>query len=242
MRSRTVIGVLAAAAIVSVVSMMALAEQTTTGNGCPSGAHFNLNLIGMAKEKGGEPADYANDGHRIFVKLDGKTRIYLREGEFAVVDYDGTDGRAEFQLPNPDIDETPDDQVTTSEYSVYLRLRGKPGGSIVMKTVGVDEYGNEYAATTNVISMERLTGPGNNKFENVTEQLLYLYAWVYNFETATWEYLRLPLFDDRLSEYLWEYDNNGVRLAQLRFYEVPTDVAPVPTDPGTPPDYIPTQP
>lgn len=58
----------------------------------------------------------------------------------------------------------------------------------------------------------------------------WLYAWVYNFDTPTWECLRLPLFDDRLSAYLWEYDNNGVRLAQLRFYEVPTDVAQTPSE------------
>ena len=35
---------------------------------------------------------------------------------------------------------------------------------------------------------------------------------------------RVPLFDDRLLDYFWQYDNTGLRLAQLRFYEVPTNV------------------
>jgi len=34
-----------------------------------------------------------------------------------------------------------------------------------------------------------------------------------------------------LEGYLWQYDNNGVRIAQLRFYEVPTTVPePVPPE------------
>ncbi len=38
-----------------------------TGNGAPSGAHNNLNTIGVPKEKNGGTRD--NDGHRISVKL-----------------------------------------------------------------------------------------------------------------------------------------------------------------------------
>ena len=30
----------------------------------------------------------------------------------------------------------------------------------------------------------------------------------------------VPLFDDHLGGYFWDYDNNGIRLAQLRFYPV----------------------
>jgi len=34
----------------------------------------------------------------------------------------------------------------------------------------------------------------------------------------------IPLFDSRLENYLWEYDNNGLKIIQLRFYPVGTDV------------------
>ena len=66
-------------------------------------------------------------GHRIFVPLEGKTRILLAEApegqSFAVLDANGTKGPAKFQLPNPD----PDGDGTTV-YSVYARALGKPGG------------------------------------------------------------------------------------------------------------------
>ena len=35
---------------------------------------------------------------------------------------------------------------------------------------------------------------------------------------------RYPLFDSALQDYVWSYSNNGLRLAQLRFYAVPTTV------------------
>ena len=48
------------------------------GNGAPSGPHYNLNIIGVPKDK---TADMdGNQGHRIFVKLEGKTAIWLAEG------------------------------------------------------------------------------------------------------------------------------------------------------------------
>src|SRR5262245_17474130 len=74
-----------------------------TGNGAPSGTHFNLNIIGVPK---GKSADLStNDGRRIFMPLEGRARINLAEGaDFAVLDANGTDGSAAFQLPNPDPD------------------------------------------------------------------------------------------------------------------------------------------
>jgi hypothetical protein len=210
------------------------------GNGLPSGAHYNLNLIGMAVPKGKpepvDPTDGLNNGHRIFVRLDGKTTIKLQEGPFDVIDYDGTDGTAMFQLPNPDVDELPDDQTTESDYSVFIRLRGKPGGSIHMETVGWDEFGYKYVSAY-PIDMTRLTGNGNNKFENVSKELLYIYAWIWTEVSPgvwDWEYMRLPLFDEVLEEYAWDYYNTNVRLAQLRFYPgVRTDIPPI--DPGEKP-------
>jgi hypothetical protein len=35
---------------------------------------------------------------------------------------------------------------------------------------------------------------------------------------------RMPLFDSRLQDYFWQYDNQGLQLVPLRFYELPTDV------------------
>jgi hypothetical protein len=35
---------------------------------------------------------------------------------------------------------------------------------------------------------------------------------------------RVPLPGDDLEEFFWSYDNDGSRIAQLRFYDVETDV------------------
>ena len=82
-----------------------------------------------------------------------------------------------------------------------------------------------------ILELERTRG--KQKFENVTKELLYIYTnvWVnagvdgipgngddvYSFE-------RVPLFDEALEDYFWEYDNNGLKIVQLRFYPVPTTV------------------
>jgi hypothetical protein len=228
--------------ILVMILSLGVAFAGPKGNGLPSGKHYNLNLI-AAKEKNVEPDEGVSHGHRIFVKSDGKTKILLRQTpedapdneQFMVLDYDGTDGEAKFQLPHPDPDETADDQWTTSAYSVYIRVRGKPGGSIQMTTVGIDEYGNEYASIYSVVET-RTTGKGSNKFTNVSKELLYIYAWVYNWDTLQWEFVRLPLFDDALAEYLWDVDTNDLfKIAQLRFYPIPSDIPPIPTDPGPPP-------
>ena len=91
-----------------------------TGNGAPKGAHYNLNIIGVPKGK----TMSSGSGNVIFVPETGSTKILLSEGPFDVLDKNGTDGSAAFQLPNPD----PENDGTTT-YSVLARALGKPGGS-----------------------------------------------------------------------------------------------------------------
>src|SRR5215213_8489563 len=77
-----------------------------TGNGAPKGAHYNLNIIGVPKGK----AMSNGSGNVIFVPETGSTKIMLSEGPFDVLDKNGTDGQAAFQLPNPD----PENDGTTT--------------------------------------------------------------------------------------------------------------------------------
>jgi hypothetical protein len=116
-------------------------------------------------------------GSRIFVPLEGNSKIMLSQGDFGVLDANGTDGTASFQLPNPD----PENDGHT-EYSVWARALGTPGGS----------------STTTTCATDIVDGDG-------TEE-------------------RYPLFDDELEDYFWNYDNKGLKVAQLRFYEHTTDV------------------
>src|SRR3989442_8514623 len=50
-------------------STVSTASVATTGNGAPSGSHYNLNIIGVPKDKTADMNN--NDGHRIFVQLNG---------------------------------------------------------------------------------------------------------------------------------------------------------------------------
>lgn len=192
--------------------------RAETGNGAPSGAHYTLNIIGVPK---GKSADMTgNNGRRIFVPETGKTRINLAEGEFQVLDANGTDGTAAFQLPNPD----PDGDYTTS-YSVYVRALGKPGGSARMQTCYEDATGTwcavQFAGGVNQIEITRTRG--KQTFSNVTRDLLYVDYCTQWDGTTCLNVEQIPLFGED-AEFFWDYDNTGLKVAQLRFYEVPTTV------------------
>jgi hypothetical protein len=186
-------------------------DAVTTGNGAPSGGHFNLNLIGVPR---GKSAPMTNDdGHRIFVPLAGSTKILLSEGDFAVLDGNGTDGSAAFQLPNPD----PDGDGTTA-YSVYVRALGTPGGSSIATACATDPIdGQEVCSITSAVVVRE---KGKSSFTNVGRDLLYVYADV-DYDGVL---DRVPLFGDQLQGYFWDYDNAGLKVAQLRFYDEATTV------------------
>ena len=182
-----------------------------TGSGAPNGPHYNLNIIGVPKAKTADMS--GNKGHRIFVSLEGKSKINLREGEsFEVLDANATQGPAAFQLPNPD----PDNDGLT-EYSVWARPLGKPGGKSTTTTCAVDELDVEWCS---VYGMVLVREKGKSSFSDVSKQLLYVYVDL----DADGTLERYPLFSDALQDYFWDYDNNGMKLVQLRFYEVVSDV------------------
>jgi hypothetical protein len=183
--------------------------QGLTGNDAPSGAHFNLNIIGVPKNKSAS----ITTGGRIFVPLTGSSKILLSEGDFAVLDANGTDGTAAFQLPAPD----PDGDGTTS-YSVFARALGKPGGRATLTTCAADAATGEEICSADSLVAVRTSG--KQKFANVSRELLFINADIDGDGVAE----RVSLFDEALQDFLWQVDNQGLRLLQLRFYEVPTAV------------------
>jgi len=205
--------------------VMAKPDKTTIGNEAPSGAHYNLNIIGMSKEK--EVDMTGNNGHRIFVKLDGRSKIMLIEGDdFAVLDANGTDGRAEFQLPDPD----PTDSGI-SAYSIWVRALGKPGGNATITTCAdadVDDItadGYVEVCSAENLYVESTKGP--SKFKDVSRTLftIKINADIYEDDVLIIKADRYTIFDDELEDYFWQYDNNGLKLLQMRFYPVPSDIS-----------------
>jgi hypothetical protein len=213
-----------AASATILLALMAGAGQSVTGNGCPSGAHYNLNIIAVANPKTADMTD--TSGHTIFVPLEGNVKIGLAlapEGEsFAVLDRNATDGNGgKFQLPAADPCNT-----GTTQYSVFARPLGKPNGKAKMTTGAVDPCTGEDVYSVCVLNLERTKG--QQKFENVSVELLYIYAYVYvgpgpdgvvGTADDVYTFQRVPLFSDALQDYFWSYDNSGLKLLQLRFYE-----------------------
>src|SRR5262249_1451142 len=137
------------------------ASQSTTGNGGPSGPHYDLNIIGMSHPKTQSNAG----GNVIFVPLKGSCAIDLVEGPtFDVLDDNCTgDGKAAFQLPNPD----PTNSGTTT-YSVFARALGKPGGSSSQTTCATDPTTSTVYCS--IYSSVLVRTKGNSKFTNVSKE------------------------------------------------------------------------
>ena len=167
------------------------------GNGAPGGHDYQLNIIGVPKDKTADMT--GNNGHRIFVPLDGKVAINLVEGDFAVLDANGTDrDGATFRLPDPDDDENggEGDGVLDGDYAIYARALGKPGGIMSITTCAEliedlggtvlnrksEVYDHEDAFCSideETVVLER--GKGKSTFQEVSSQLLSIVFEVGNY-------------------------------------------------------------
>ena len=224
-------------------STITTASVATTGNGAPSGAHYNLNVIGVPKDKTATMT--TGDGHRIFVQLwggedavslNGKlsnqllkvNKIFLQPapaGEsFQVLDANATDANgALFQLP-ADVSAT---------WTVWGRALGTPGGKANMTTcattAGLDGIlgtaDDEVICSMGTLSLDRTKG--KQTFTNVSGDLLFMTITVDPTTNATLatclgvtttSTVAVSLFNGCLQNYFWNYDNQGLKLLQLRFY------------------------
>jgi hypothetical protein len=205
--------ILAFLTIAGMLVAQSAAAVETTGNGGPSGAHYNLNIIGVSK---GKTADMTGgDGHRIFVSLGEnkpadpvRTKIMLSQstdGTFQVLDANGTDGSASFKLPAP------------GSYSIYARPLGKPGGESKVTTCAIDPVTLEEVCSTSNELFVRNTGKSSFKDVTTTLTTIDLDASLTDVIDACGA-TTVNLFDPCLQDYFWAYDNNGLKVLQLRFY------------------------
>jgi hypothetical protein len=227
----------------STTASTTVTSAATTGNGAPSGAHYNLNIIGVPKDKTASMT--TGDGHRIFVQLNGGedavslngklsnqlvkvNKIFLQPapaGEsFQVLDANATDSSgALFQLPAD----------VSSTWTVWGRALGTPGGKAKMTTcattAGLDGIlgtaDDEVICSMGTLSLERTKG--KQTFTNVSGDLLFMTLTVdptTNTSLATCldvteiSTVAVSLFNGCLQNYFWNYDNQGLKLLQLRFY------------------------
>lgn len=234
----------------------AVLEETGQGHGAPKGAHdYQLLIVGVENEKSADMQD--SNRRTIFVPLYGRAKIELTEGDFAVLDGNAFDDPAQFQLPAPGLDAylvgDPGDADVESEYSIFIRPLGKPGGYATMTTCA-ELLDSEFAGllpgkTVNILNrdedgaycsieqvgnvlegdMRLFRDTGKSVFSNVSAELLTI---VFEVEIDLDEdgvtddvvEVRVPIFDSLLEGEYWEYDNEGLKLAQIRFYDCSTNV------------------
>jgi hypothetical protein len=209
---------------------------STPGNGAPSGSHYNLNIIGVPKDKTADMNN--NDGHRIFVQLintSGSTvgdiigknftdiskvnTILLAPappGEsFRVLDANATDKTgAVFQLPFE----------VSKTWTVWARALGTPGGKADMTTCAtvtvIDPttlVKTQEVVCSTTLKLERTK---TAKFQNVTSDLLTITLSAADATLAACPSTTVGLFAPCLQNFFWNYDNHGLKLLQLRFYPV----------------------
>ena len=203
---------------IAVAALIVPPVGVNAGNGAPNGRHYNLNIIGVPRDKTADMT--GTSGHSLFVKLWGTTKIWLAPGDdFLVIDRNGTDGSATFQLPNPvEPGSCPAGAVScTAKYSVFARAPGNSGGSANLTTCATDP-----ATGATICSVQVFVVTQSSKFQNVTKYLLFVY-WDTDGNPATAPQL-IPIFDSRLQGYYWAYDDKGLKLLQLRFYPCQTTV------------------
>jgi hypothetical protein len=220
--TKLLLWVVVAAAAVGGVAVGSLAlHHANAANGAPSGPHFNLNIHGVANGQGFN----GNNQNDIFVPLGSsgspaRCDILLQQAatyDFRVLQPDCVnDPPASFELPAPCAISAGACTGTTTYYSVYARALGKPGGTSSTTLCYTDTNGT-YCSLTSYVAVR---GTGNSKFANETSNLLFITLC----NTTTGKTVTTPLFANSLAQYFWQYDNQGLRLLQLRFYQVGSTV------------------
>jgi hypothetical protein len=216
------------------LAFLAATGLAFAGNGAPSGAHYDLNIIGVDNPKT-QPLT-GGDRHTIFVAL-GKnatvtSNIYLTPGPFSVCDGNAFDAAydcsglkiantgAVFELPcdtNVPTDTGCAGGVDQANYTVWARALGKQGGTATVTTCATAPDATFVCSSGNkVLSRSK----GKQTFTNVTSALTTLQNVCY-FNGITTICESVSLFSGGFTNFLWQYSNTGLKLAQVRFYNVP---------------------
>jgi len=233
-------------AVLLALGMLASVAVAGVGNSIPKGLrgeHYTLNIIGVELKEDKDKAVGDSKGHTLFVPLWGKCKINMTQdpdGEFKVVDRNGTDGVAEFN-------------IAPGYYNVFAAALGKPNRGVRITSWGEFEdalaEGGTVLLDLGVVDLTREKGKSPQSV-NISE--LFFVDVMLCLETGEdadgnaicvkWvEYTDYWVFDiDELLGYYWDYDNTnnpdegligGLKLLQVRFYPCTLDCT------GTASDY-----
>lgn len=221
------------------------AQNRNNGNGAKVGKDgFMLNVIAFEQCPSGEfldsnrhqiavQANYTGEASNKAIKIN---KIFLKSGEeFWVQDGNACDNGARFYLP---IDETncencaPGEEPTFTQYEVYSRVVGKPGGKATVTSCvefEVEDLLTEEIALETLCSVSdnvwvgtRTVGKGKeqNKWDNVSAELLTVCIDTDDDSVCD---ERVGLFDSYGVDYWWNWDTQGRPHVQLVFMPARSD-------------------
>lgn len=226
------------AAALAASALMATPALAQVGKGL-SGKHWNLNFIGVSKDKE-VPDMKGSHRHTVFVPLHNdsvsrKIKIYYVRGEdFRVLDGNATDDdEATIQVPYEFCEDTEAGCTDLLSFDVYAVGLGKPNGYNIVTAECtysldvVDEGGSpdlecEDTLLLGSFSIGREKGkPKREDISNIFRATGCLDYDASGFcDSGDLEFRNVWIFNiEELLEYWWDYENHGLKLMQVRFYE-----------------------
>ena len=220
----------------ALVAGTALAQNA---NPCPGEKAYQVNIIGVPKGK--KPDMTGNSGHRIFVPLSGRSNIYMTGdtdsetsglqcgNSFYVADANGTDSDgAELVVPCENVNEGSTDPGVC--FDVFATALGTPGGNADVDVVCtfddtvIDTDIEEGTCATGNIDFSLTRGHGKPVTQEITNFMRASGCFDVNdnlvCDSGDVTFNNVWIFNlDALEEYYWAYDNQGLRVSQVRFCE-----------------------
>jgi len=234
MRQLLIIGI-----VFALTAGSALAQNN---NPCPGDKEYQFNIIGMAKGK--TPDMTNNDGHRIFVNLDGKTKISMTGDtdpvtaglqcgdKFDVLDANGTGVGGEAKILVPCDPLTADNLDPNVCFDVYATPLGTPGGHADVDVVCAFDATcigcniDQGSCATGPIDFTLAGHNGKPVTQDITKYFrasgcIDLGGVVGVCDAGDIDFNNEWIFNiAELEYYYWDYDNDGNRIVQIRFCDV----------------------
>lgn len=187
-----------------------------------NGAHYNLNIIGVPHGKTADMTDSSR--HTIFVPLGANgavksckinvVRNTTSPSQFEVLDGNATDGSATIAVPFQD--------YGTMSFNVYATALGTPGGQANVDATVTFKDGTYGSLLMGSFELKR--GKGSPKPVDISD-IFRASGWIDVDASGTFDSTIDTSFDDvwvfnvpTFLSYLWDYDNQGLKLMQVRFY------------------------
>ncbi len=205
-----------------------------------TGPHWQVNFIGVDNPKTVNMTDTKR--RTVFVPLSGNCQINYTwipgDLTFQVVDGNAFDKNgATIQVPaDSTLYDNPDQDVSNLlSYNVYAVALGKPlGGAVITAHCTYDETvldpnNNKITCDESLLmgsfSLKRTGGkPDTQQVQDITKIFLASGCFDKNdngvCDTGDYKFSNMWIFNiPFLEDYYWSYDNNGLKLMQVRFYQ-----------------------